>query len=85
MTEILTPMGEEDVDEWLPIDTIFCVLILLFISVVISIVAKIAWLYLCKKKMTESKEQVKKTPSHKPAKWFVQLSKPRSMIESVHE
>jgi hypothetical protein len=36
---------EVGMDEWPPRDTILCVLILLFLSLIMFILAKIAWLY----------------------------------------
>jgi hypothetical protein len=83
--ETLTPMGEEHMDEWLPIDTIFCIIILFFIFVIIFILAKVAWLYLCKKQRTERKEQGKRMSPRKLAQWFVQLCKSRAKENSVND
>jgi len=54
--EILTPMGEEDEDEWLPIDTMLCIILVIFVFVIISFVAEVAWLYF-KKQRRETIEE----------------------------
>lgn len=45
LKEPVSPVEEVGMDEWPPRDTILCVLILLFLSLIMFILAKIAWLY----------------------------------------
>jgi hypothetical protein len=63
LKEPVSPVEEVGMDEWLPIDTIFCVLILLFLSVIMFILAKIAWLYLHSNWSVNGKRKVQKDHS----------------------
>jgi hypothetical protein len=63
MKETVSPVEELDMDEWLPIDTVFCVVIFLFMSVIMVILAKVAWLYLHNKWSIKGKKKVKKDNS----------------------
>jgi hypothetical protein len=50
---------EEEEEEWLPIDTIFCVLIAVSVSLIIAIPGNFAWKYL-RRKMKKKKRKVEK-------------------------
>jgi hypothetical protein len=65
MEETVSPVEEADMDEWLPIDTIFCIIILLFMSVIMLISARVAWLYLHNKWSIKGKNKINKDHSDK--------------------
>ncbi|XP_069685076.1 uncharacterized protein [Periplaneta americana] len=68
--ETLTTIeGEEASDEWLPLDTILCAVIVSFLSIILYMLARVAWVRLFKKKRTKTKKQTKEKQNWNQSEW----------------